>query len=75
MEILQSITRKYHLSPITNRGYSSDSAVHDAAVRIKEKWMEGKECHVLHVGDHDPSGNDMTRDIRDRLATFGCKGG
>ena len=25
--------------------------------------------------DHDPSGNDMTRDIRDRLTTFGCKGG
>jgi hypothetical protein len=27
---------------------------------------------VLHFGDHDPSGLDMTRDIRDRLALFGA---
>jgi len=25
---------------------------------------------VLHLGDHDPSGIDMTRDIRDRLDLF-----
>lgn len=25
---------------------------------------------ILHLGDHDPSGLDMTRDIRDRLAMF-----
>jgi hypothetical protein len=25
---------------------------------------------VLHLGDHDPSGLDMTRDITDRLDTF-----
>jgi hypothetical protein len=25
---------------------------------------------VIHLGDHDPSGLDMSRDIRERLATF-----
>jgi hypothetical protein len=25
---------------------------------------------ILHLGDHDPSGIDMTRDIEDRLARF-----
>ncbi len=25
---------------------------------------------ILHLGDHDPSGIDMTRDITDRLYTF-----
>jgi len=27
---------------------------------------------LLYLGDHDPSGEDMVRDIRDRLTTFGC---
>jgi len=27
---------------------------------------------VLHLGDHDPSGIDMTRDIEERLAMFGA---
>lgn len=39
---------------------------------------EGDECEevekeivVLYLGDHDPSGKDMVRDIRDRLTEFG----
>lgn len=30
-----------------------------------------KEVVVLYLGDHDPSGKDMIRDIRDRLTEFG----
>ena len=30
-----------------------------------------KEVRLLYLGDHDPSGEDMVRDIRDRLAEFG----
>jgi hypothetical protein len=30
-----------------------------------------KEVVVLYLGDHDPSGKDMIRDIKDRLAEFG----
>lgn len=30
-----------------------------------------KEIIVIYLGDHDPSGNDMVRDIRDRLTEFG----
>jgi hypothetical protein len=26
----------------------------------------------LYLGDHDPSGIDMTRDIRERMALFSC---
>ena len=33
--------------------------------------MQSK-CIVLHLGDHDPSGIDMTRDIADRLTMFGA---
>jgi hypothetical protein len=31
----------------------------------------GQQIVLLHFGDHDPSGIDMTRDITDRLELFG----
>jgi hypothetical protein len=30
----------------------------------------GQDVVVLHLGDHDPSGLDMTRDLRDRLSLY-----
>lgn len=47
------------------RGYVSQS----------EQWRAGERFRgcptvVLHLGDHDPSGVDMTRDNADRLALF-----
>jgi hypothetical protein len=53
------------------RGYASDSEVWAAANRFKRMRRMGREPIVLHFGDHDPSGIDMTRDIGDRLALFG----
>jgi hypothetical protein len=29
-----------------------------------------RDVHVIHLGDHDPSGIDMTRDLDDRLKLF-----
>jgi hypothetical protein len=54
------------------RGYVSDSSAWGAAMRIKEKIRTKRRVTVLHFGDHDPSGIDMTRDIKDRLALFGA---
>jgi hypothetical protein len=53
---------------ISCRGYMSDSEMWSAAQRF-DALLEGDADHVvlLHLGDHDPSGLDMTRDIRDRL--------
>ena len=73
--ILEPIARKYHVSLIANKGYSSASAMYEAALRIKEKMEEGKSCHVLYLGDHDPSGVDMGRDIKERLVEFECEVG
>jgi len=54
------------------RGYVSQSEAWGAAMRIAGyKRRNGQSVVVLHLGDHDPSGIDMTRDIRDRFATFG----
>lgn len=51
------------------RGYVSQSAMWRAARR---HIRSGKRVKVLHFGDHDPSGLDMTRDIRERLEMFGA---
>lgn len=52
------------------RGYSSQSEQHAAGMRLASKIRIGKTVHVLHLGDHDPSGIDMTRDNEDRLRMF-----
>lgn len=52
------------------RGYASQSEVWSASERFKEF---GKPVRIIHLGDHDPSGCDMTRDIEQRLTNvFGC---
>ncbi|MFD2839349.1 hypothetical protein ACFSYH_02025 [Populibacterium corticicola] len=54
------------------RGYVSQSELHQAALRHRAYEDSGQEVTVIHLGDHDPSGIDMTRDIADRLALFGA---
>lgn len=54
------------------RGYTSQSELWGAAMRHLRYADAGQQSVVLHLGDHDPSGVDMTRDIRDRFALFGA---
>jgi hypothetical protein len=53
-----------------NKGYSSSSAMYEASKRYQQKLRDGKTLYVLYLGDHDPSGIDMTRDVQDRLDLF-----
>lgn len=52
------------------RGYTSQSEMWRASQRLLGYEAEGHQPIVIHLGDHDPSGIDMTRDIDDRLALF-----
>lgn len=52
------------------RGYTSQSEVWGASQRLLAKIQDGKKVVIIHLGDHDPSGIDMTRDILDRLTMF-----
>ena len=71
--ILEPVTNYFHVHLLANKGYSSTSALHDVALRLKEEHFGCyKRCHILYLGDHDPSGLDMVRDVRDRLRGFGC---
>jgi hypothetical protein len=50
------------------KGYMSQSEMYSAAKRMRRRWLDGLQPLVIHLGDHDPSGVDMTRDIEDRLS-------
>ena len=52
---------------MANKGYPSASSMYRVARRLYYRHMVGKELAILHMGDHDPSGIDMTRDIEERL--------
>ena len=53
------------------KGYVSQSAMWAAgAKRITRYIKDGQIPVIIHLGDHDPSGIDMTRDIFDRLDMF-----
>jgi hypothetical protein len=65
--VLIPICREWDVPFTANKGYSSSSAMHDAGKRIYRRMCDEKEVTVIYLGDHDPSGIDMTRDIEDRL--------
>jgi hypothetical protein len=50
------------------RGYSSQSAMWRAGQLVRKHAKARKQKTVIfHLGDHDPSGVDMTRDIGERM--------
>lgn len=57
----------YGVTLNVGRGYDGWSSIHEAALRY-QRW--GNAVVVLYFGDHDPSGEDMERSLRDRLAYF-----
>lgn len=71
--VLRRCASQAHAVLMVNRGYSSQSAMRDAALRFQREARERDECIpvLFYLGDHDPSGEDMVRDIADRFALFG----
>ena|SRR3990167_1091475 len=68
--VIESICQENDVSFFSCRGYVSDSEIWRAARRMRRYTTAGQIVVVLHLGDHDPSGIDMTRDITDRLQLF-----
>jgi hypothetical protein len=52
------------------RGYASQSELYSSGKRLAEQIEAGKRIVIFHLGDHDPSGIDMTRDNEERLTMF-----
>jgi len=69
--VLKPITSYYHVNLMVNRGYSSCSAMYQAYKRFSREERLDKNVAILYLGDYDPSGLDMLRDIQSRLEEFG----
>lgn len=68
--VLEPLCWELDIAFSSNKGYSSSSAYYDASKRYVAAADAGKCLHVVYLGDHDPSGVDMSRDVDDRLTLF-----
>ena len=68
--VLAPIAHQRHVTLMVNKGYSSASAMKDSASRMLA-FGGAREKVIAYLGDHDPSGEDMVRDIGDRAREFG----
>lgn len=64
---IRQITDKYDVNLLAGGGYRSSSALYEASERFKEI---DKPIVVLYLGDFDPSGLDIERDIKTRMKTI-----
>lgn len=69
--VIERPCRELDVPYFSCRGYTSQSEMWTAAQRIIDRTESGwKPCTIIHLGDHDPSGIDMSRDIWQRLCDF-----
>jgi hypothetical protein len=73
--VLKRVTQQYHIPILVNRGYSSASAMFDAYERFSSAIEKEQTVNVLYLGDFDPSGTDMIRDVRKRVLEMIVKTG
>jgi len=68
--VIEGVCEELDVPYFSCRGYTSQSEVWGAGMRLRAHLRDAHEPKVFHLGDHDPSGLDMTRDITDRLGLF-----
>jgi hypothetical protein len=68
--VIERICNELDISYFSCRGYTSQSEMWGAAQRFIKHAKNGQITHVIHLGDHDPSGIDMSRDIEERIRMF-----
>lgn len=68
--VLSGVCDRLDVPYFSCRGYTSQSEMWRAGRRAGWHVQRGQVPFVIHLGDHDPSGMDMTRDIVDRFVMF-----
>ena len=61
---------RYRVPFFACRGYASQSGLYEAGNRLSAILRQGRDVTIFHLGDHDPSGIDMSRDNDERLNMF-----
>lgn len=68
--VIQDICEELDVPYFSCRGYVSQSEMWLAGQRFLEHIKMGQKPYLIHLGDHDPSGIDMTNDNIRRLEMF-----
>lgn len=68
--VIVPVCERNRVASFACRGYTSQSEQYAAGMRLKRIWSDGRIPIIFHLGDHDPSGIDMTRDNQERLSMF-----
>lgn len=63
VQVLEKACTPLDVDFFSCRGYTSSSEVYGASKRLLRYLEDGQTPVIIHLGDHDPSGIDMTRDI------------
>ncbi|MBU2527557.1 MAG: hypothetical protein KKC03_13250 [Bacteroidetes bacterium] len=70
LNVLERACEPLDVPYMSCKGYPSQTALWESAQRMMEHLEVNQVPVVVHLGDHDPSGIDMTRDITDRISLF-----
>ena len=65
--IVKRACKPYDVRVLPCRGYMSQSAMWKSYRMMRDIARGGQIPLIIHLGDHDPSGIDMTRDNEDRM--------
>lgn len=69
--VLEGVCHDHDVPLLAARGYPSGSVLREFGVRqLRDSIRQNQTPIILHLGDHDPSGIDMTRDLQERLSLF-----
>jgi len=68
--VLEPVCEELDIRFTANKGYNSLSNMREVAQRFMQAIDDMKIPKLFYLGDHDPSGIDMTRDVEDRLSMF-----
>lgn len=68
--VIDRVCRENDVPYFSCRGYTAQTSMWEAAQRLIGYARRGQAPVIIHLGDHDPSGVDMTRDVEDRMRLF-----
>lgn len=71
-DVISKPCARHNVAYMACKGYMSATQAWEGAARFTRAQNMGKRCVLLHLGDHDPSGMDMTRDNGARVHEFGA---
>jgi len=68
--VVEPVCQRWRVPYFAARGYPSHSELYAAGKRFARYYRVGSVPVVFYLGDHDPSGLDMTRSLREELGLY-----